>query len=187
MLNREQRLVGSVRLTPLHAGRMGLLHCRHGSVRLCGRKASLGLRAIAQVPPSGTLVRSCWTLQLMRWVRTNRRCGSWLALAAIALQLLLSFGHVHLDGLARSSAVTSVAASEAPSSQQNPAHHPANEAEDFCAICATIHLASSSLLPDAPLLPVPFASRTIEHFGHFAFVFISPQRAAFQSRAPPLA
>jgi hypothetical protein len=42
-------------------------------------------------------------------------------------------------------------------------------------------------LPDAPLLPVPFASRTIEHFGHFAFVFVSPQRAAFQSRAPPLA
>jgi hypothetical protein len=34
-------------------------------------------------------------------------------------------------------------------------------------------------------LPVPFASRTIEHFGHFTFIFVSPQRAAFQSRAPP--
>jgi Protein of unknown function (DUF2946) len=124
----------------------------------------------------------------MRGIRANRRCGSWLALAAIALQLVLSFGHIHLDGLASSSSVvTSVAASETPSSQQNPAHHPANEADDYCAICATIHLASSSLLLDVPLLPVPLASRTVEHFGNFTFAFISPQRAAFQSRAPPLA
>jgi DUF2946 family protein len=105
----------------------------------------------------------------------------------MTLQLALSFGHLHLEKLASSSAIASVAASKAASSQQNPAQHPANEAEDFCAICATIHLASSSFLPDAPLLPVPFASRTIEHFGYFNFVFISPQRAAFQSRAPPLA
>ena len=105
----------------------------------------------------------------------------------MALQLVLSFGHVHLEKLASGSVIASVAASKAPSSQQNPHQHPANEADDFCAICATIHLASSSFLPDAPRLPVPFASRTIEHFGCFNFVFVSPQRAAFQSRAPPLA
>jgi hypothetical protein len=132
------------------------------------------------------IVRSSWTFRPMRWVQTHRRCGSWLALAAIALQLVLSFGHIHLDGLASSSGVTSVAA-EALSSQQNPAQHPADEAHDFCAICATILLASSSLLPDAPPLPLPSASRTVEHFGNFTFAFISPQRAAFQSRAPPLA
>jgi hypothetical protein len=123
----------------------------------------------------------------MRSVRTNRRCSTWLALAAMTLQLVLSFGHIHLEKFASGSAIASMAASKAPSSQQNPAQHPANEADDYCAICATIHLASSSFLPDAPLLPVPFASRTIEHFGNFTFIFISPQRAAFQSRAPPLA
>jgi hypothetical protein len=105
----------------------------------------------------------------------------------MALQLVLSFGHTHLEKLASGSAIASITASETSSSQQNPAHHPANEADDFCAICATIHLVSSSFLPDAPLLPVPFASRTIEHFAHFTCIFISPQRAAFQSRAPPLA
>ena len=105
----------------------------------------------------------------------------------MALQLVLSFGHIHLENLARGSIIASVAASKAPSSQQNPAQNPAHEADDFCAICATIHLASSSFLPEAPLLPVPFASGTVEHFGHFAFNFVSPQRAAFQSRAPPLA
>jgi hypothetical protein len=105
----------------------------------------------------------------------------------MTLQLVLSFGHIHLETPARGSALARLAASTAPSSEQNPAHHPAHEATDFCAICATIHLASSSFLPDAPLLPAPSASRTIEHSGFFNFIFISPQRAAFQSRAPPLA
>ena len=123
----------------------------------------------------------------MRWVRTNKQWSAWLAFAAMTLQLALSFGHLHLERLSSGSGIASVAVSKAPSSRQNPAQHPANEADDYCAICANIHLALSSFLPDAPLLPVPFASRTIEHFGHFAFVFVSPQRAAFQSRAPPLA
>ena len=123
----------------------------------------------------------------MRLTQTRQRCGSWLALAAMTLQLALSFGHIHLEKLASGPAIASMAASKAPSPQQDPIQHPANGADYYCAICATIHLASSSLTPDAPLLPVPFASRTIGHFGNFTFVFISPQRAAFQSRAPPLA
>jgi hypothetical protein len=105
----------------------------------------------------------------------------------MALQLVLSFAHVHVEMLASGSAVASIAASKAPSSQQSPAQHPANGADDYCAICAAIHLASSSFLPETPLLPVPFASRTIEHCSYFDFIFIAPQRAAFQSRAPPLA
>jgi hypothetical protein len=105
----------------------------------------------------------------------------------MTLQLVLSFGHIHLERLSSGSAIASEAASKVPSSQQNPAQHPANEADHYCAICATIHLASSSLTPDAPLLPVPLAARTIEHFGFSTFIFVSPQRAAFQSRAPPVA
>ena|SRR5262249_43106561 len=123
----------------------------------------------------------------MRWARTRQRCGTWLALTAMALQLVLSFGHIHLDKFLSGSAIVSVAPSKAPSSQQNPAQHPANEADDYCAICANIHLASSLFVPDAPFLPLPFASRTIEHSGSFNFFFVSPQHAAFQSRAPPLA
>ena len=105
----------------------------------------------------------------------------------MTLQLVLSFGHIHFEKLASGSVIASVAASKAPSSQQNPAQHPANETNDFCAICATIHLVSSSFLPDAPLLPMPFSFRNIEHFDSLTFIFVSPQRAAFQSRAPPLA
>ena len=105
----------------------------------------------------------------------------------MSLQLVLSFGHIHLEKLATDSAIASIAAAKAPSSQHNPSQHPANEADDYCAICAAVHLTSSSFLPDAPLLPVPFASGTVEHFGYSNFTSVSPQRAAFQSRAPPLA
>ena len=105
----------------------------------------------------------------------------------MALQLVLSFGHVHLEKLATDSVIAGVAATKAPSSQQGAAQHPASDADDYCAICAAIQLTSSSFLPDAPLLPVPFASQTIEHYSSFTFVFISPQRAAFQSCAPLLA
>ncbi len=123
----------------------------------------------------------------MQWVRPNRRFGSWLALIALALQLALSFGHVHLDGVRAGSSTDWVAGAKAPSSPPSPAQHPANDADDYCAICATIHLASTSFLPDAPQLPVPFVSQTVEHFHHVAFVSVARQRTPFQSRAPPLA
>jgi hypothetical protein len=102
------------------------------------------------------------------------------------LQIVLSFGHVHVENLANSPDGDSVAAAKV-SSQHDPAGHSGNDADDYCAICAAIHLASSSFLPDAPVLPVPFAFRRAEHFRHFAFISILLQRAAFQSRAPPLA
>jgi hypothetical protein len=65
----------------------------------------------------------------MRWVRINRRWSTCLALAAMTLQLVLSFGHVHLEKLASNSAIASIVAAKPPSSQQSPAQHPANEAD----------------------------------------------------------
>ena len=37
----------------------------------------------------------------MGWVRRHRRHGAVLALIALALQIALTFGHVHLRGVAR--------------------------------------------------------------------------------------
>jgi hypothetical protein len=122
----------------------------------------------------------------MRWVRPNRRFGSWLALVALALQLALSFGHVHLNGV-RAGSTADWIAGRAPSSPPTPAQHPTNDADEYCAICATIHLTSASSLPQSPQLPVLLVSQTVEHFHYIAFIFIAPQRTLFQSRAPPLA
>jgi hypothetical protein len=103
------------------------------------------------------------------------------------VQLVLSFGHVHLEGIRGDADARISLTGQRPASPASPAQHPAHETDDHCAICAIIHLASTSFLPDAPQLPVPFVSQTIEHFDYVAFVFIAPQRTAFQSRAPPLA
>jgi hypothetical protein len=121
----------------------------------------------------------------MRWIRTDRRFGSWLGLAALTLHFVLSFGHIHLEGISGGDGAASAA--QLPRSQSSPAQHPANDADDYCAICATIHLASSSLLPDVPQMPLPLGSRSVAHFDNVGFIFVAPQRAAFQSRAPPFA
>jgi hypothetical protein len=105
----------------------------------------------------------------------------------LALQVVLSFGHVHLDGVRGGSADVIVGQSKASVPQPSPAQLPAKDADDYCPICATIHLASTSFLPDAPQLPVPFVSQTIEHFSAVVVIPIVRQRTAFQSRAPPLA
>jgi hypothetical protein len=122
----------------------------------------------------------------MRSGLRNKRFASWLALAALALQLVLSFGHVHLDGVRRAAPAPTVAGASVHT-LQIPAHEPGDDGDDYCAICASIYLAANSFVPQAPQLPVPFASQAIEHFDRDAIVFITPRRAPFQSRAPPLA
>jgi hypothetical protein len=121
----------------------------------------------------------------MRWLRTNRRFGSSLGLAALALQLVVSFGHIHLEGIGGGAPALSSA--QPPTSQPSPVQHPANDTDDYCPICAVMHLASSSFLPDAPQLPLAFISQPIEYRDDVAFIFVTPRLAAFQARAPPLA
>ena len=120
----------------------------------------------------------------MRWIRCNGRVGAWLALAVLALQIVVSFGHVHLNGAPHSAIVDAAGASgSAPLPKQQPGNH----TDDYCAICATIHLAASAFLPPAPQVAVPFVSRRIEHLDRVTIALIPPRRAPFQSRAPPLA
>jgi len=121
----------------------------------------------------------------MRWVRSNSRFGAWLALAALALRLAVSFGHVHLNGAPPAAVVDATAA--APGSTPPPDQQPGNHTDDYCAICATIHLAASAFVPSAPQVEAPFASQPIEHIDHVTIAFVSARRAPFQSRAPPLA
>jgi hypothetical protein len=124
----------------------------------------------------------------MRWIRSNVRFGAWCALAALAIQLVLSFGHMHLEGGTATTPELALAASSAsdianPSSNPEPTGH----ADDFCAICALIHLAGTVTPATAPVLqlpvvfsPVPFAVSTDRDLA--AKVPLS-----FQARGPPIA
>jgi len=124
----------------------------------------------------------------MGWIHRHKRYGAGLALAALALQIVLSFGHVHLDRAAQASvavAATTHGKAVVQAPQQIPAQNPADD--DYCAICASIYLASSSLVALPPQLPVPAEGGRLEHSYNAAFGVIAPRRFAFQSRAPPAA
>lgn len=126
------------------------------------------------------------------WARAFARlCGAYLALAALMLQLALSFAHVHKHDLALAgfepSAVVSLA--HVRSTRQVIAQQPSRLADDddHCPICFSGFLLSNSSLPEAPAGPLPLQFAEIDRaFNQVADrVFLRPH-AAFQSRAPPV-
>jgi len=129
----------------------------------------------------------------MRWVRSNVSQGSWCALFALAIQIVLSFGHIDPADFpwpSGSSPVSAAGADEnstaaltAPSTPSKPIGH----AFDYCVICAVMTLAGSVIPAAAPASPMPAGSIRV-HFWAKAEVLssTSPHRL-FQARAPPLA
>jgi len=111
------------------------------------------------------------------------KIGSWLALTALVLQLTLSSAHMHLTILhgadyGAASTGTTVRTQKLPTPQPADSSH-------YCAICASIQLAASTLLPQVPHLPKIFEFQTIQLAGDVALPIRGPRRTAFQSRAPP--
>jgi hypothetical protein len=123
----------------------------------------------------------------MAWIHRHRRHGALLALAALVLQILLSFGHVHLHGVAQSApAAITHSIALADKNSRTPAPIPA-DTDDYCAICASIFLASSAFAPAPPQLVVPASFQRIEHCFKAARPLAESLRLAFRSRAPPAA
>jgi hypothetical protein len=135
----------------------------------------------------------------MKWFRSNIQHGSRLALFALAVQLVLSFGHFH--GVAAQTAPTiqsaaaltdlsqGLAASDAVSAsnqQQAPASHDSDQPYDGCAICAVMAMAGTILFATPPLLLLPQAVEFSYRTADAGLVHLSSARVAFQPRAPPL-
>ena len=121
----------------------------------------------------------------MKWVRLNRRIGAWAALFALTLQLVLSYGHIHVDKSLLSSASATTVAQQSAGRDGTPSAPQHRGADDFCAICATIGLLASSALPEAASLVVPVAvSSDWPH--DFAGTFVPfDSHFHFQARGPP--
>jgi hypothetical protein len=124
----------------------------------------------------------------MSWVRSKVRQAALLALLALAVQLMLSFGHIHADGIAHASTLAEQAAGgahEAAASPSSRHQHPDGLAADGCAICATIALSGALLAAAPPKLPVPvsFAVRGEAMASDVTLPELT--RTAFRSRAPP--
>jgi hypothetical protein len=126
--------------------------------------------------------------EAMRWFRSNIRFGARLALAALALQIALTFGHVHDLAVAQAQSAPSASTSEAGTalpSTPNPNRKSSGGVDFDCPLCALIQLASTSAPSVAPVLPVPAmifivrlkASDELEWTPSFHF--------SFQARGPP--
>ncbi|HZP76725.1 MAG TPA: hypothetical protein VFB45_11320 [Pseudolabrys sp.] len=121
----------------------------------------------------------------MRWIRRNRQWGGRLALFALALQLILSFGHVHAEdlGLAAPAAVSQ--AQGASGGNSTPSH--SRDAHDICAICVTLNLTAASSLPTVAALVLPVAREWDWPADIAATRAAFDLTASFQARAPPRA
>lgn len=94
----------------------------------------------------------------MRWFRSHRSGTGWLACFALACQLVLSFGHVHLGQANPGTAIGLAFAGDA-SGGANPGQ-PKNSpglADDYCAVCRNISLTAASIVPIAPATEVPYS------------------------------
>ena len=131
----------------------------------------------------------------MKWLRSNIKHGSRLALFALALQFALSFGHFH-EGAARaapavqSDSANGLSATDTASedAQQQPAsnHDSDQQQGDVCAICAVLALAKTMLFAAPPLLLLPQAIEILYLSTDAEFAHLNSARVAFQPRAPPI-
>ena len=126
----------------------------------------------------------------MRWFRSKRGGMAWLAFFALACQLILSFGHVHVGkfsggSAARAAAERGDASADVP--PLSPQKNPAGLAGDFCAICANIGLANTLILP---ILAIILTPRLFIEILPWSLALIEPasfDHLPFSARGPPSA
>jgi hypothetical protein len=120
----------------------------------------------------------------MRWFRSNVRSGAWCALVAMALQLALTFGHLHLfvnsaAQLAVKATITLPDGSSLPTSPR--------PVDKNCAVCTLIQMAGAAALVATVwlLLPALFASTLFTIRVEHELAASPPLN--FQARGPPIA
>jgi hypothetical protein len=124
---------------------------------------------------------------MMGWFRDHIRHGSWFALVALAINLGLSFGHIHaIGGKDFQHRFTSIAAIASPDDGPTPGHHDGDPADLFCPICMAASSVGHALASAAPALPLVFAESQIDQAIEPAIAIKQPPRAAFHSRGPPI-
>jgi hypothetical protein len=166
--------------------------CVPGNIRVA--RVSAGRRRVQGSRPWARVLAESEGWAGMRWIRSNLRGFARLALFALAVQAVVTFGHVHLDGLVGLAQETQqgmlqgarAAASQAIASPAKTSDQGRQGKADFdCPICALIQLASTSAPALAPPLPVPLiVGGTVLEAPETTGVEVSPV-SAFQARGPP--
>jgi len=116
-----------------------------------------------------------------------RRCGAWLALLALALQLGLSIGHVHelVPDWGRSAALSWAKPIPGPTGDRAPAGVPVVPAEDQCPICFGLAVSGTFILAGIPVILAPVLA--VARLGIPGEIADLAPRSFFpaQPRAPP--
>ncbi len=104
----------------------------------------------------------------------------WLALLALATQLILSFGHVHVHGAHRAAS----AAHPCQGKASPPCPAP-NDDEQHCSICWTIAIAGSLVLTAPAALEAPSVEAAPLQPAIVTGQLRDTGTVQFQARAPP--
>src|SRR5207244_12272977 len=95
----------------------------------------------------------------MRWIRTNRQHGAWCALLAMAIQIIVSFGHDNrIEGFRQGALLPQATAgiyNQLTNDPGDPTSKPVRLVFDYCAVCVVIHMGASLMPADAPASGVP--------------------------------
>lgn len=131
------------------------------------------------------------------------KIGARLALAALAVQFVLTFGHVHESAALAAPGLQAASAAVAPGntgiapdagktakaqqtaaddSQSNPQGH---HHDDYCAICAVMALAGSLITSQPAILLYPQAYEFLSRTTDAGFSHLAAPHGISQPRAPP--
>jgi len=119
------------------------------------------------------------------------RSAAWLALTALAVHLVMTFGHVHAEWFSTPSAVTTAIVAtglhgpDADGAGSPTQPHRAPIAHNFCAVCASISMLGTLVLPVAQRLAPPRVVVRIHELNVTDAVTPGELRSSPQARAPP--
>ena len=117
--------------------------------------------------------------------RTLRRAPQWLALLAMFVQFVASYGHIHPEQFRALLQGHGAPAVTAPNGTSSGLGDQLGVDSD-CPICASISLVGSSALPDGVRLPLPSLHVSTLVVAFDTLHLTSPPHLLFETRGPPL-
>ena len=125
----------------------------------------------------------------MGWLRSNSGRFAWVAFFALACQFALTFGHLHLSNVGVISAALTASADSTNGSTGAPSspapQTPTCLAQDFCAVCNSISLANTLVLPVSPAPISPPAMIRDLWWSLARPALASSDHFPFNARGPP--
>ena len=123
----------------------------------------------------------------MNWFRAKVRQVTSFALLALAINLALSFGHIHLEGFRGGETNAGVLLSALSHAKGGQSDQHKGHPDDLCPICMARAALGAGLAAVAPVLSFDLAYVTLEPAFDTDLAIPQRPRANFQSRGPPLA